>query len=133
MTDKQIEQAAENIAQNLYDYAKQGREPEYNRYDEGYLDAIDVQGSFLAKEGIDWALSNQWISVNDEEPHGNIIIAKLSDKFCGGRGRFEILHFYQGDGLKLIHPQGYYDQCGENIPINAIEYWMPIPKLKEEE
>jgi len=43
MTKEQIENAAENIAQKLYDYVKQGRGPEDGRYEEGYLDAIEVQ------------------------------------------------------------------------------------------
>lgn len=65
---KQIEEAANITVQNLYDYAKQTRNPEVSKYDEGYLDAIDVQGDFLFREGANYALSNQWISVDEALP-----------------------------------------------------------------
>lgn len=65
---KRIEEAANTTVQNLYDYAKQTRNPKVSAYSEGYLDAIDVQGDFLFREGANYALSNQWISVEEALP-----------------------------------------------------------------
>lgn len=110
--EERIQKAAENIAQNLYDYAKQGREPEYSRYDEGYLAAIDIQGSFLVKEGIEWALSNQWISVDDELPS-----RKENQRFSSTL----ILRAKNGDV--------YIDSFDFEMPDENITHWMKIPPL----
>ena len=74
--------------------------------------------------------STKWISVDEEKPCADEILAKLSEDFCCGNGRVEILHYCKQYGL--IHPEGYYDICGENVPTNAITYWMSIPEIKGE-
>ena len=78
--------------------------------------------------GAEWMLRNVWISVDEEKPCADEIVAKLSDDFCCGNGRVEILHYCKQDRLR--HPKGYYDLCGENVPTSAIEYWFDVSPLE---
>lgn len=77
-------------------------------------------------------LQNQWISVDEELPTEKRIIAKLSKSFCGKDNCYEILHHIAKEHIDLKHPDGYYDCCGENVPMSAITHWMQIPTLKGE-
>lgn len=85
-------------------------------------------GDFI--NGARWALQNQWISVGEALPTEKVVIAKLSNDFCGKDDCYEILHRIAKGYIDLKHPDGYYDSFGENVPTNAITHWMKIPQLK---
>lgn len=106
----------EQIEKESHDYALEFA-------DEG----ISFEVSLGFEAGVEWALSHQWISTDDELPEDEIIFVILSEDFCGGSSSTEALFYYKRD--KFMHPEGYYDACGENIPTSAIKYWMPVPKL----
>ena len=108
---KRIEEAANITVQNLYDCARQMRNPEVSKYDEGYLDAIALQGDFLFREGANYALSNQWISVEEALPEENGIyfvlinskaphITTFTDKWNIGNNTYNITHWMKIPSLK---------------------------------
>lgn len=97
--------------------------------DHNYIDEGVEVPAFI--EGADFALKNQWISVEEALPKENRIIARLSESFCGTKDCIKVLHFCERYGL--TSPEGYYDLCGENVPTNAITHWMMIPTINKEE
>ena len=110
---ERIEQAARNTVENLYEYAKRQRDPRGNNYDEGYLDAIDVQGEFLFKKGAEWALSHQWISVDEELPKDEAI-------------------FTNGLSVGIGHLTDDMDcDCYNGVLICGVTHWAEIPKFNE--
>ena len=113
---ERIEKAAETYASSKLTYH------EYIIH--GDIAKID----FIA--GANWALSHQWISVDEElPPKEGIILARLSENFYGTKS-IEVLHYYQCNRFTLTHPKGYYDAFGEQIPTEVITHWMPIPTLE---
>lgn len=74
---------------------------------------------------------NPWISVEDELPNEDRILAVLNKNFCGKENCVEVLYRIDKQQTDLKHPYGYYDEYGDYIPTNAITHWMPIPKLNE--
>lgn len=59
------------------------------------------------------------ISWDKGEPKGEIIIAKLSEKFSHTKSGYEVLYYSTLKGV-------YYDVCGEEIPYTAIEKFAVI-------
>ena len=123
---KRIEEAANMTVQNLYDYAKQTRNPKVSAYSEGYLDAIDVQGDFLFREGANYALSNQWISVDEglPEKRQDVLVAVLDTK--------SNTYFFGFDNIDDDNGEFLRDKNGFAIENDShkITHWMEIPSLK---
>lgn len=51
------------------------------------------------------------------------IVARLSEDFCGGRGRLALLFWCEYHDL--MHQAGYYED-GEEIPMSAIADWQEV-------
>ncbi len=117
---ERIEQAA-TIANEEFQRDASLLVPQKEHFKEGFL------------QGYEHALSHQWISVDEESPAENRILAKLSPSFCGREDYLEILHRIPIEMVDLKHPLGYYDSCGENVPTKAITHWMLIPETGGEE
>lgn len=119
---KRIEEAANITVQNLYDYAKQTRNPEVSKHDEGYLDAIDVQGDFLFREGANYALSNQWISVEEALP-------SILEKDIENRSWSDWVLIMTHEGGVFMDCYAFHRKEWINNG-NDVIHWMPIPQLK---
>ena len=57
-----------------------------------------------------------------DKPVGAIIVAKISEGFCGSNHHYEVL-FYNEIG------HYYYGYDGEEIPYSAIEKWALIEEI----
>ena len=53
-----------------------------------------------------------------------LIVAELDSDFCHDTGVYRILHWVYGWGMG--HPDGYYDDSGENVPMSAIIQWFEL-------
>lgn len=124
MTQQEIEQAADIAVENLYEFARQERDPRGSAYDEGYLDAIDVQGEFLFKEGAEYALNHQWISVDEELPPRNedITYVDFSEHVL-------VRIDFEGN---IIHRTACYDYANKRWTMYSkfVTHWMSIPPLE---
>lgn len=129
---KRIEEAANITVQNLYDYAKQTRNPEVSKYDEGYLDAIDVQGDFLFREGANYALSNQWISVEEALPPYDDRLETISIDVIVRNEYGKATSAWYDYANKVWH-LSYGEIAGDDVLDSKITHWMSIPSLKEGE
>lgn len=78
----------------------------------------DVEDAFV--EGAKWALENQWHDVNKELPKDdkNVLIH--------GSGGYVGVAYYNG------YQKSWYE-AWDVREIIGVDYWMPIPKLKESE
>lgn len=54
-----------------------------------------------------------------EEPQGRIILAKLTEDFCGVSNAYAVLYY-----IPLPYP--HYAEDGEEVPDSAIERWATI-------
>ena len=120
---KRIEEAANITVQNLYNYARQARNPKVSAYSGDYLDAIYIQGEFVFKEGANYALSNQWISVEEALPE------------LDNHGYSKpVLVMNDINELLVATYSKNYDKWNAVGPISyhrlVITHWMLIPELK---
>lgn len=95
------------------------------------MDAVRKCAETCSLELSRWLLENLWIKADDETPNGKKILAVLSEKFTGLKGLTEVLEYVPE--CQLVRPSGYYDNSGENVPLSAIIYWMPIPSTETEQ
>ena len=109
---------------NTLDFIKEGREYVKTPVLKAALNLLDKEDieSHIAlafKNGAEYALENQWISVKDKLPKldknglSDDVFIYCSDRYIG------VSHF---SNKEFINPEGF------DI-IDNVEYWMPIPKL----
>lgn len=105
MKKAQIEQKAKEIAANL------GACPE----------CVDMEG--VAMEMAYWALSHQWVSVEDELPKdGELVMTTFID--YKGKRRY-------ATGKKMATGMQVYGIISPS-PMPSVTHWMHIPPLAEE-
>ena len=79
-------------------------------------------------KGCEWMLSNQWISSEEASPpKEGIILARLSKEFSMSDNAIEVVYWHKGFDIR--HGDGFYDVLAEEVPVNAITHWMPIPDI----
>lgn len=111
MKKEQIEKKAKEIA-------NQWQEPS------DYNIARDDIAIYAAMEMADWALSHQWVSVEDDLPkEGELVMTTFIDN--KGKRRYAAGSKKNGAGMQVygvISPS----------PFPPVTHWMPIPPLAEE-
>ncbi len=85
-----------------------------------FLDSIALS-SLLVLMGmlIYNALFSRTLYWDKGEPKGRFILAKLKDDFCHSCSGYEVLYLN-------LQTETYYDENGDEIPINAIEKFVII-------
>lgn len=75
-------------------------------------------------EGADWALSHQWVSVEDELPKDklNVFIKLASGRSTSGWYSHSIEEWFISVG----------EICGDDCLYERVTHWMAIPPLAEE-
>lgn len=114
MTTEQIEKAAQETVDCFL-----------NGYpiDDVLRSDLRTDGINLFKDAVDFALSNQWVSVDEELPEDNrMVMAHISDiniipdlSYC--------MAYYENGAWQF--PDDYYYDC-------KVTHWMPIPKFNNE-
>jgi len=119
MTDKEIEKAAEECVNNtLNGY----------RIEMELREDLEVDGINLFKDAVEYALSHQWVSVEDrlpEDEHAVLVqcevdLSNVIDEYKEDLA-YAIGYYY--DGVWHFPDDWYYD-C-------KVNHWMPIPKLRK--
>jgi hypothetical protein len=125
---KRIEEAANTTVKNLYDYAKQTRNPKVSAYSEGYLDAIDVQGDFLFREGANYALLNQWISVEEDLPPYDKAVIGMDYMPELDWDDQTIIFVHRSDNPNVVTDKNKF--CVYPPTFRKVTHWMIIPSLE---
>ena len=109
---------------NTSDFLREGREYVQTPPLEAalnLLDKEDIESHIVVafKNGAEYALENQWISVKDELPKINEL--GYSDNiFIHGSGGYA--------GSAYFEDNKFYSWVGNDVII-GVDYWMPIPEL----
>ena len=84
------------------------------------LDKEDIESHIVVafKNGAEYALENQWISVKDKLPESQDIVMVATTNRC-----FMTAYYHGPKSGFITYGWNAYDKVGD------IAYWMPIPEL----
>lgn len=109
---KSIAQKAAEYANNLC-FSKESMQ---------YLSKEDFEMTF--KDGAQYALEHQWISVDDDLPY------KHKELLNSETGTVRVNIINEWGHIELVIMLFYEDEWHwSNESLNEVRYWMPIPKL----
>lgn len=110
------------LQKRIEEAAKMYNARSYSPFDDPYeLSKEFERDCYCFKEGANYALSNQWISVEEALPEENV--------FVFVRGENTLGTFFNSDYIGCNGDWYLLSNYG-TVPDRKITHWMPIPSLK---